>query len=92
MTEYQLVRVRFTPLRGRIRYEIASPLFCKQMNGPIRNRGTYGASDLVWLPVFKTRTAVDRFIAKGVPMEKTMRLATLRYDSCDFALEPATRP
>lgn len=86
------MRVRFTLLRrGRIRYEIASPLFCRQMNGPIRNRGTYGKTDHFWLMVFKTREVVERFLANGKPVEKVMRLSTLGYDPCDSATEPHDR-
>jgi hypothetical protein len=85
---YQRVRVRFTPLRNRIRYEVLSPLWCDQMNATVRNRGTYRPADLVWLRVFRTRAAVDRFLREGRVVERTMLLSTLWYDTCDYALDP----
>jgi hypothetical protein len=88
MKRYKIVEVVFTPLKKRIRYQIRSPLFCERMNGPVRNRGTYTVNDGVWCCVFGSTGAARRFLAKGAVLVKRMRLSTLRYDACDFALQP----
>lgn len=87
---YQLVRVTFRPVGRRIRYDIASPLRCDQMNGPVRNHATYTPDDLVWLRVFRTRAAVNAFVRAGRRLTRVVRLSTLYYDTCDYALYPAT--
>jgi len=86
---YQLVRVTFTPLKTRIRYEIESPLFCQGMNAPIRDHATYTHRDGAWIGAFGSRAAVGRFLKNGRPVTKRMRLQTLGYDACDYALQPA---
>lgn len=90
MRRYQRVRVRLTPLGNRIRFEVLSPLFCDQMQGRVRNRGTYTLNDLVWRRVFRSRRAMQRFLDAGKVVERIMLLRTLWYDDCDYALRPVT--
>jgi hypothetical protein len=89
--KYQLVRVRVARAGRRLRYEILGPLWCSRMNGPIRNRGTYTLEDQVWRRIFGSREAAVAFWRSGRTLTRTMRLATLHYDDCDYALEPARR-
>ena len=77
-----------TPVGKRIRYEVLSPLFCIDMNGPVRNRDTLTARDVVWLWVFGSSARVERFRREGKAIKRRMRLNTLGYDPCDFAENP----
>jgi hypothetical protein len=85
---YRMVDVVFTPLKRHIRYQILSPLQCARMDGPIQNRGTHTLRDAVWVWAFGSAAAVRRFFAAGKVVQKRMRLTTLGYKPCDFALEP----
>ena len=89
-SRYQIVDVVFTPLKNHIRYEVASPLHCTRMDDGVRNRGTYRWDDLQWIHVFGSTAAALRFIARGRVLRRRMRLATLGYEHCDFALHPAS--
>ena len=88
MKRYKIVEVVFTPLKQRIRYQVRSPLFCDQMNGPVRNRGTYTLRDGIWNAVFGSPQAARRFLLNGAVLVRRVRLSTLGYDQCDFALRP----
>jgi hypothetical protein len=88
---YRTAEVLLTVVGRRLRFEVRSPLFCTQMQGPVRNHGTLERRDLVWLRVFRTRAAVERFWRRGKPLRRVMQLSTLYYDTCDFALKPPPR-
>lgn len=91
MKRYKLVDVVLIPLQRGIRYEVRSPLHCARMNSWIRNHGTYVAADGVWRRVFGSVRAAERFLAQGRTVARRMRLSTLGYDACDFALQPARK-
>lgn len=87
MRRYRTVDVVLAPAGGqRIRYTIQGVVHCSRMNTRVRNRGTYGVSDLVWIRVFGSRRAAERFLAHGRAITLRMRLSTLGYDPCDFSL------
>jgi hypothetical protein len=56
------------------------------MKAPLRNRGTYAAKDAIWSWVFGSSRAAQRFLDHGRIVKKRMRLSTLGYDPCDFAV------
>ena len=89
MKRYKLVEVKLVPLKRRIRYEIRSPLYCAQMKSCIRNRGTFAMTDSLWQWVFGSYRAAEAFVERGLTSTRRMRLSTLGYDACDYALEPS---
>lgn len=90
LPRYQLVDVVFTPLRRKIRFEILSPIYCLRMNARVQSRGSWAVDDLMCAKVFGSRSRAERFLLQGRPLMRTMRLSTLFYDPCDFAIEPAS--
>lgn len=79
------VKVTFTPGNSRdtITYKIHGTVVCSRDGRELNTSGTYLWTDMMWRPIFGSRSKVRDFVDAGKPLTKTLALTTLGYDSCD---------
>lgn len=76
-------KVELTPLGDQIKYRLFGRVYCSRHKGELMNSATHYKYHYIWLNVFGTKDAINKFLKRNKKITKVVTINTLGYDLCD---------
>jgi len=79
----QKVKIKLTPFKRSIRWELPIEIVCTKNHAKLENKGTLKQNDILWKWIFKSSKEKEEFLKAGKVLVKTTTLGSIGYGNCD---------